>query len=149
AARDDLAVIAVLASANLSAEPVWVGTSMEQARTVADALAGTRWGLFSSLERIVDARRPAAQAILDRGKAAGTGDELRVKLAPVLRAAENEASTLLADLPDPPVVTPDPVDNDDAGDSGDALVADTITVPAAAVDNAVQRVREFAAANPD
>jgi hypothetical protein len=150
AARDDLAVIAVLASANLSAEPVWVGTSIEQARTVADVLTGTRWELFSSLERIVDARRAAAQAILDRVKTAGAADEFRVKLAPVLRAAENEASTLLADLPEPPVVTPDPVDNDDdAGNAGGGLVVDTITVPAAAVDDAVERVREFAAANPD
>ncbi len=99
-------VIAALAAAPWTQQPLILGTSIRQAAAVSSALQGTKWNIIDSAARLIDYRQGAGSAIASRTQEILTRNEQEIALPGTLARVEDDAANLLADRPSTP---PQPV----------------------------------------
>jgi hypothetical protein len=92
----------VLAAAELQTSDVAVGSTLAKANELDGALRNLQEDLFSSLVRIADARKGAAERILAGLVEALQADEHAVAFVPRLRELQREGLSVLAQAPAPP-----------------------------------------------
>jgi hypothetical protein len=96
--------ITVFTSSKLDCTDVAIGTTIKQARSVTQTLRGTRWVILESVAKFVDARKTAGLALVARARVVLANDEFADELAPSLLRVLDDATRLLAEAPEAPIV---------------------------------------------
>ena len=95
-ARQPDRAVDALAAASVPTTPAALGTSIAQARAVADELGRTNWALLRAVGDLADPWQTPAMALADRLREALIADELAVGLVPRLRDAIQAATDLMS-----------------------------------------------------
>ncbi|QGN48446.1 phage resistance protein [Micromonospora sp. WMMC415] len=153
-----------LAGADLTGPADRTGKSISSAAQVSAALAAAPWDTFEIVAGLPEPYAAEAAAILADLRRIAQADELTAPLAPALRRAQADATTLLRRATRKPeddsrIVYPPRADVD-AGEDGDALreragrdelpaPSGRITVGRGGLERAVEELRAFASDHPD
>ncbi|MBN9519352.1 hypothetical protein J0H58_12655 [bacterium] len=111
--KEPTALVGGIATAKLDTSGTTMGRSLKSAKAVSDSLKATRWDLFTAVSQIDDARKTAADLLLDDVRSWLRTDEhaLAGGIAAKLSEAEGRAIKLLTPPKQPtvpPVVPPPP-----------------------------------------
>ncbi|NYH41342.1 hypothetical protein HNR22_001069 [Micromonospora jinlongensis] len=159
--RTAVEIIERLARAELAGPADRVGRSIKSAAQVSAELAGAAWDNFEIIAGLGEPYAVEASAILAELRRVGQADELTAPLSPALRRAQSDAVALIRRATrrrdDPDRGRPDHKDVElpankvelGTGDRGEAHAQDLVTVPAADLGRAVEKLRALAADHPD
>jgi hypothetical protein len=128
AAADPLAIVNVVAAAELVTNDAAVGRVLGSAKTLSGYIASVQWDVIEAAASLSDHRAAAAEAIRADVARALEADEHVLGLQPVLQNAQIRAIRLLADTRRPPEPPPPPPPTDEV------LIDERVSAPVAAAE---------------
>lgn len=155
-ASDALAMIRVLASADLVTTQAAVSKCLGSAAEVKDAIGLAAWDIISTAAGLTDQRRAAAEGLRARVAEALEADEHVARLQPALKDAQLRAGRLLAEAAPPPSPPqppppPPPPPEPPPPPPGEEIVEERQTLPLGADEAArlLEELRSRLMATPD